>query len=193
MADEYAQAGSGDEALDSRRVAAILEAVDAGDAVRLTALMDPLHAADIADLLEQIRSPARRALLALWSGEIDGEILSEIDEAIREEVIGYLSPDVLADAVRELDSDDVVDILEDLEEPAQERILGALESADRAAVEQSLAYPEYSAGRLMQREVVSAPEHWTVGEAIDFLRAEDWLPDQFYHVILVDPRMKPAG
>jgi magnesium transporter len=86
-----------------------------------------------------------------------------------------------------------VDILEDLEEPAQERILGALESADRAAVEQSLAYPEYSAGRLMQREVVTAPEHWTVGEAIDHLRGADWLPDQFYHVILVDPRMRPVG
>ncbi|TMV61148.1 magnesium transporter, partial [Thioclava sp. BHET1] len=52
---------------------------------------------------------------------------------------------------------------------------------------------EYSAGRLMQRETVVAPEHWTVGETIDFLRAAEWLPDQFYHVILVDPRMKPLG
>jgi magnesium transporter len=45
----------------------------------------------------------------------------------------------------------------------------------------------------MQREVVVAPEHWTMGEAIDHLRAADRLPDQFYHVILVDPRMKPVG
>jgi magnesium transporter len=56
-----------------------------------------------------------------------------------------------------------------------------------------MSYPEDSAGRLMQREVVVAPEHWTVGQAIDYLREADHLPDQFYHLILVDPRMKPLG
>lgn len=175
------------------RVAAILAAVEAADTQRLTALMEPLHAADIADLLEQIGSSERGALLALWSGEIDGEVLSEIDEAIREEVIEALPDDVVAEAMRELDTDDVVDILEDLEPEEQDKILEALEDADRVAVEQALAYPEYSAGRLMQREVVVAPEHWTVGEAIDYLREAGSLPDQFYHVILTDPRMKPVG
>ena len=182
-----------DWGLDRRQVAAILDAVEAEDSVRLAALLEDLHAADIADLLEQVGAAERRALLGLWSGEIDGEILSELDESLREEVIEYLPRDVLAEAVRELDSDDVVDLIEDLDEPQQEIILGALEEADRAAVERSLTYPEYSAGRLMQREVVTAPEHWTVGEAIDFLRAEDWLPDQFYHVILVDPRHRPVA
>ncbi|MDT8857020.1 magnesium transporter [Paracoccaceae bacterium Fryx2] len=181
------------DALDARRIAAILAAVEAGDTVRLTALIDPLHAADIADLLEQIRPADRRDLLRMWSGEIDGEILSEIDESIREEVIDSLSPETLAEAVRDLDTDDVVDILEDLEEPQQAMILGALEDVDRVAVEQAMSYPEYSAGRLMQREVVVAPEHWTVGEATDWLHEAERLPDQFYHVILVDPRMKPQG
>lgn len=175
------------------RVAAILAAVEAADTQRLTALMEPLHAADIADLLEQIGPSDRGALLALWSGEIDGEILSEIDDAIREEVIEALPPEVVAEAMRELDTDDVVDILEDLEPEEQDKILEALEDADRVAVEQALAYPEDSAGRLMQREVVVAPEYWTVGEAIDYLRRADNLPDQFYHVILTDPRMKPVG
>ena len=179
--------------LDPARVAAIIGAVDAGDAPLLSDLMAPLHAADIADLLEQIGPAERRDLLRLWSGEIDGEILSEIDESIREEVIDALPRDVLTDAVRELETDDVVDLLEDLEQPQQDMILNALEHADRVAVEAAMAYPEGSAGRLMQREVVVAPEHWTVGEAIDFLRGTDWLPDQFYHVILVDPRMKPQG
>ena len=179
--------------LDPARVAAIIGAVDAGDAPLLSDLMAPLHAADIADLLEQIGPAERRDLLRLWSGEIDGEILSEIDESIREEVIDALPRDVLTDAVRELETDDVVDLLEDLEQPQQDMILNALEHADRVAVEAAMAYPEGSAGRLMQREEVVAPEHWTVGEAIDFLRGTDWLPDQFYHVILVDPRMKPQG
>ena len=172
---------------------AVIEAVERGDAGAITELLDPLHPADIADILEQIDPADRRALITLWSGEIDGEILSELDESLREEVIDLLPSHVLAEAVRELDSDDVVDLIEELEAPQQERILGALEAEDRVAVEQSLTYPEYSAGRLMQREVVTAPEHWTVGQAIDFLRAEEWLPDQFYHVVLVDPRHRPSG
>ena len=175
------------------RVEAILDAVEAKDAARVTQLLEPLHAADIADLLEQIGGADRRALLALWSGEIDGEILSEIDESIREEVIESLPHSVVAEAMRELDTDDVVDILEDLDLPQQGLILDALEDVDRIAVQQAMGYPEQSAGRLMQREVVVAPEHWTVGEAIDYLREVEHLPDQFYHVILVDPRVKPTG
>jgi magnesium transporter len=179
--------------LDRKDVSAILYAVDIDDREKLTELMEPLHAADIADLLEQINAFDRARLIRLYDREFDGDILSELDESIREEVIGILRPDVLAEAVRELDSDDVVDLLEDLEEPQQEAILGALEDADRVVVEQSLSYPENSAGRLMQREVVMAPEHWNVGQAIDFMRESDDLPEQFYHVVLVNPRMHPVG
>ncbi|SIS72098.1 magnesium transporter [Roseivivax lentus] len=180
-------------ALSPRTIAAILEAVEAGARETLVALMEPLHAADIADMLEQIDAADRAALIRLYDREFDGEILTELDEGIREEVIRILKPEVLAEAVRELDSDDVVDLLEDLEAEQRDSILGALTDRDRLAIEQSLEFPDYSAGRLMQREVVMAPEHWTVGEAIDYMRATEDLPDQFYHVILVDPRMKPVG
>ncbi len=179
--------------LDRKAVVQILYAVDTDDRDRLIALMEPLHAADIADLLEQVNAFDRMRLVRLYDREFDGEILSELDETLREEVIGILAPQVLVDAVRELDSDDVVDLLEDLGEPQKEAILGALEEPERAAVEQSLAYPEYSAGRLMQREVVMAPEHWTVGAAIDHMRGSDSLPEQFYHIIIVDPKLHPVG
>ncbi|MEO0670102.1 MAG: magnesium transporter [Pseudomonadota bacterium] len=184
-----------DYALGRKDVSAILYAVDIEDRAQLTALMEPLHAADIADLLEQINAFDRSRLIRLYDREFDGDILSELDEAIREEVIAVLKPHVLADAVRALDSDDVVDLIEDLDGPQQEQILDALEDSDRAMVEQSLAFPEYSAGRLMQREVVMAPEHWTVGEAIDRMRSasEEELPRQFYHLVLVDPRLHPVG
>jgi magnesium transporter len=72
-------------------------------------------------------------------------------------------------------------------------VLDALDASDRIVVEQALAYPEESAGRHMQSELVRAPEHWTVGEAIDYLRSDVVLPDQFYHIILVDPRLKAVG
>ncbi len=186
----------GDDAyeLDEKLVEEIRAAVEAQDGDLLEALLEPLHPADIADLLEQIGPAERRGLLRLWhGGELEGEVLAELDEALREEVIRDLDPEALAEAVRDLETDDVVDIVEDLDEPEQEEVLSALPDAERVAVEQALSYPEDSAGRLMQREVVVAPEHWTVGQTIDFLRAADDLPEQFYHVILVDPKMRPTG
>ena len=181
--------------LGPKAIAAILYAVDIEDQAKLIELMEPLHAADIADLLEQINAYDRARLIRLYDREFDGEILSELDESIREEVISVLKPHVLTEAVRTMDSDDVVDLVEDLEDAQQEVILDALEDVDRAAVQQALRYPEYSAGRLMQREVVMSPEYWTVGEAIDHLRGtpESDLPDQFYHIVVVDPRLHPVG
>lgn len=174
-------------------MAQVDEAIAGADRAALDAALEPMHAADIADLIERLTPAERRQFLELYADGIDGEILSEIDESIREEVLEQLPRAVLAEAVREMDSDDVVDLVEDLDAPEREEILAALDAGDRMAVQQSLAYPEYSAGRLMQSEVVTAPEHWTVAEAIDFIRAEDWLPEQFYHIVLVDPRRHPVG
>jgi magnesium transporter len=179
---------------DEPRRRAVLDAVDAGDAETVGALLEPLHQADIADFIEQINGEERRALLLLWSGGVDGEILSELDEVLREEVLDILPPEDVAEAVRDLETDDVVDLLENLEDDRrQEAILDALEPADRVAVEQALGFPERSAGRLMQREVVAVPSHWTVGQSIDHLRSAEELPEQFYHVILIDPRFRPVG
>lgn len=192
---ESIDAAADDYALDTKTTSSILYAVEIEDREKLLELMEPLHAADIADLLEQINAFDRSRLIRLYDQEFDGEILSELEDSVREEIISVLKPDVLAEAVRDLDSDDVVDLVEDLGEDQQEAILDALEDADRAVVEQSLTYPEYSAGRLMQRELVMAPEHWTVGDAIDHLRSmpEADLPEQFYHITLVDPRVHPVG
>ncbi|MGV6811680.1 MAG: magnesium transporter [Brevirhabdus sp.] len=180
-------------ALDREHVSAVLEAVADRDYKALSLLLDPLHAADIADLLEQIAPSDRKELLSLWSAGLDGDVLSELDEGLREEVVAELEPQVLAEAVRELETDDVVDLIEDLDEAQAETVLEALEPTDRAAVEQSLTFPEDSAGRLMQREMVVVPEHYNVGQAIDYMRRQKELPEQFYHVILVDPKHRPTG
>ena len=167
-----------------RLIAEVLDAVEAQDAVTIDALLDPLHAADIAHLIEQVDARDRRDLLTVWKGGMDGEILSELDESLREEIIENLAPAELAEVVRDLESDDVVDLVEYLDEDQQEQVLDALEATDRVAVEKALTYPEESAGRHMQSEVVRVPEHWSVGETIDFLRSDIELPDQFYHVLM---------
>ena len=179
--------------IDKQKMAIVLSALASGNRVDLTEVLEPLHPADIADIIEQLNTTDRARFIRLYDTEFYGDILSEIDEHIREEVIAELKPDVLAEAVRDLESDDVVDIVEDLEEEQKETILKALDEGDRVAVQSLLSYPEQSAGRLMQREVVMAPEHWSVGMAIDFLRNDANLPEQFYHIVLVDPRLHPVG
>ncbi len=171
----------------------IRSALEAEDAHALKEALEPVHPADIADVLEQIDPNQRTTFLRLYAAEFEGEILSEIDESIREEVIDVLPPEVLAEAVRELDSDDLVDILEDLDQPERDFILDSLESGDREAVQSAMSWPEGSAGRLMQVETVTAPESFSVGEMIDYLRSAEDLPDQFYHIILVDPDSHPTG
>ena len=183
----------GDYELDRETFGPVRDALDAGDGPALQALLEPLHAADIADLVEQLPDDERDSFVRLYGAEFDGEVLSELDERLREDVVHAMEPAVLAEAVRVLETDDVVDLIEDLDDPQTEAVLDALDDDDRVVVEQSLSYPEESAGRLMQRELVVAPDHWNVGQTIDFLRAQDDLPEQFYHVILVDPRMRPTG
>lgn len=180
-------------ALDAGIVADILDAVRASDRRRLIEHLDPLHVADIADLLEQVRPSEREALIDLWGKDFDGEVLAEAEEGVRDALIEELEPEVLSEAVKDLETDDVVYLVEDLEEPTKERILDALDEADRAAVLSSLEYPEDTAGRMMQRSFVMAPTHWNVGNAIDYMRASDDLPEQFYDVMIVDPRMHPVG
>ncbi len=182
-----------DYGLNVSLVEAVLETVAQGSQQQLLSLLEPLHEADIADLLEQISPSEREALLTLWGREIDGEVLSELEEGLRDEVMRDLPDDVLAEAVRDLETDDVVYLVEDLDEPQQEKLLEKLDDADRLAVERALTYDEDSAGRLMQREVVVAPEHWTVGDIIDYMRSAETLPESFYDVIVVDPMMHPVG
>ncbi len=174
-------------------MAGLREAAIRGDAEAVQAILLPLHPADIADALEQMGGEDRERILPLMGPELSGEMLTEVEEGLREEIIDSLPNEVVAEAARDLETDDVVDLIEDLNQETREAVLGALDAEDRIAVEAALSYPEDSAGRLMQREVTAVPEHWTVGETIDWLRAHDDLPDQFYHMILVDPGMRATG
>ena len=108
-------------------------------------------------------------------------------------MVGQLGLEKLAAAVRDLETDDAVELVEELEGDAQQEVLDALPDVDRVLIEEALAYPEDSAGRLMQRDVVALPEHWTVGQAIDHLREADGLPTDFFDIFLVNPAHQPVG
>lgn len=182
-----------DDRLKPEFVRAVLDAVEAGDTEAARALVEPLHPADIADLFELTPREDRAGLAHAVSDLLDGDVFAEMNDYVREDLIDALTPTEVADLASELDTDDAVAIIEDMDEDEQRAVLRALDPDDRAAIEEALSYPEESAGRLMQRELIAVPEHWTVGDAIDYLRGHEELTTDFWEIFIVDPAHKPIG
>ncbi|SFJ84270.1 magnesium transporter [Sphingomonas sp. NFR04] len=182
-----------DDRLKPEFVSAVLEAVDEGDAETAHMLVAPLHPADIADLIELVPSERRADVVTAISDLIDGDVLAEMNDWVREALVDALEPHQVADIAAELDTDDAVAIIEDMDVEDQREVLRALDPDDRAAIEEALSYPEESAGRLMQRELIAVPEHWTVGHVLDYLRGNDELTTDFWEIFVVDPSHKPIG
>jgi magnesium transporter len=180
-----------DDRLKPEFVRAVLDAV--GDSEAARALVEPLHPADIADLFELTPHEERAALAKAITDLLDADVFAEMNDYVREDLIDALEPHQVADIASELDTDDAVAIIEDMEEDDQKAVLRALDPDDRAAIEEALSYPEESAGRLMQRELIAVPEHWTVGDAIDYLRGHEELTTDFWEIFVVDPAHKPVG
>jgi magnesium transporter len=183
-----------DYAFNPGFVRMVADALDRGDSERLRELLAALRAEDIADLMGFLSGDDREELLPHLDPEVLGDVINELDTEIREDILEHVSPAILAKALGEMDSDDAADVVDDLEEDKKAQVLAAMPEMERAAIETSLAYEDETAGRLMQREVVAAPQFWTVGQAIDhFRKEEDDLPELFFDVYVVDPTYKPVG
>ena len=169
----------------------VIVGLDGGQAIE--GIIAPLHPAQTADLIEILRGHLRAQLIDRLRDGFDPLVLAELDETVRDEVAEQLGTEAIAKAIASLDSDDALNLILTLEETKQRRVLHAIPSALRAMLEEGIAFPEDSAGRLMQRELVAVPAFWTVGEVIDFLRESEDLPDDFYDVFVVDPRHRLIG
>ncbi|OCW56819.1 magnesium transporter [Hoeflea olei] len=174
-------------------LAAIGAAIADRDTLFLREHIVRLHESELGDLLESINAAQRQALVHLLGDDFDFAALTEVDEAIRLEIIEALPNDRIAEALGELDSDDAVYILEDLDEADQKEILAALPFTERVRLRRSLDYPEDTAGRRMQTEFVAVPPFWTVGQTIDYMRDEADLPDSFSQIFVIDPTFKLVG
>ncbi len=176
-----------DGVIDAGFVEQVSQAVLLSDVTTLRGLVADLHEADLGGLLEALDPEERPKLISLLGGDFDFAALTEVDDSVREEILDELSPEAVAEGVRELDTDDAVYILEDLDEADQNEILDKLTPAERTVLQQGLDYPEGSAGRRMQAEVIAVPPFWTVGQTIDFLRETQELPERFFEIFVADP------
>lgn len=188
-----AAGGESLHALSPALLESVIDAVKAADKTAVLELVQPLHAADMGDLLGLLRGKQRRKLLDLLGPQLDPEVLPELDERLRDRVVAAMSSEALAAAVAALETDDSVYLLENLSEQRKAEVLNLLPRIERAPVEKGLSYPEDTAGRLMRSELVAVPHYWTVGHTIDYMRSVDDLPDEFYEIFIVDPSFHLVG
>lgn len=174
-------------------IRALETALEEGKKKDAERLLKPLHAADVAAAIEYLSPSLRQELLELLRRRFDPEILAHLDETVWEEVVSQLGTAEIAKAISKLESDDALALIESLEEEQRKEILKAIPVGERVILEEVLAYPEESAARLMQREVVCVPSFWTVGEAMQYMAKEKNLPDKFYDLFVVDPKHSPIG
>ncbi|HEX7853293.1 MAG TPA: magnesium transporter [Sphingobium sp.] len=182
-----------DDRLKPDFVTRVMEAVEDGRHEEARELVAPLHPADIADLLELVPGEERADVVQALGDLVGAEVLSELNDYVREDIVDALGHEQLAEIAGELDTDDAVAIIEDLEEADQQAVLEAMEPEDRAAIESALSYPEETAGRLMQRDLIAVPEHMTVGQVIDFLQSGDEHATDFWEIFVVDAGHHPIG
>ena len=164
----------------------VARAIDAGDVAALRVLVGDLHESDLGAVLEALEPDQRPRLVELLGIDFDFTALTEVDDAVRDEILEELRPQTVAEGVRDLESDDAVAILEDLPEGRAGRNPRPVAAPERVALARSLDYPEGLAGRRMQTEFIAVPPDWNVGQAIDYMRETVELPERFYELYVVD-------
>lgn len=190
---EQEEALDEDNRLTREFVQSVSDAVEDDDRALAQELVNPLHEADIADLFELVDEDERAPLAEALGDLVTADVLAEMNEHVREDLIEVLDPGQIADLTEQLETDDAVAIIEDLEEDEQKAVLAELDAEDRAAIEDALTYEEETAGRIMQRDLIAVPEHMSVGNLIDYLRKNDDLTTEFWEIYVVDPQFKPVG
>lgn len=180
-------------ALNPEFVDEVCSALDAGDRSRVSELLLQLHAADQADLLGLIGPDERRRLVRLVGDQFHADVLSDVEEDIRDDVLEVMEPEHVAHALEELETDDGVHLIEDMDHGRRAAVLDLVPEGDRALLELGLRHVEETAGRLMQREVVTAPDYWTVGQTLEHIRTSTHLPRQFFEVFVVDAMFHSLG
>ncbi len=186
-------AAMADNRLQPAFLRAVEAALDSDETGEARALVQPLHPADVADLFEQLSRDRRQPLALALGDALNADVLAEMNDWVRDEIVGLLDPAQVAEAMADMDTDDAVAIIEEMEPEDQAAVLDEMSADDRVAIETALSYPEESAGRLMQRELVTCPEHFTIGDVIDMLRAgKDDITD-FWEIFVIDADRRPIG
>ena len=177
----------------ARHLDRLSEALDSGTQDRVRNLLKNLSGAEIGDLLESLPIAKRLAVWEMTDPNLDGDILVEVNDEVRASLISDTSPDDLVDDVRDLDLDDLADILDDLPDAVISEVLHSLDRQDRDRLAQVLSYPEDSAGGLMDPDVITIRPDVTLDVVLRYLRVRGELPEVFDLLFVVDRHGRYLG
>lgn len=152
-----------------------------------------LHPADQADFLSSLNFEQRIKLIAVIAVEFDPEILTYLDDKLKNEVIEFLGSKNSAKAIDQLEIDDAVQVIETLENEGISEILGHVSEEKRNEIEEALSYPENSIGRLMQQNFIAVKQEWSVAQATYHLQNTADLPEDFHNIVIVDDDFRPIS
>jgi magnesium transporter len=179
---------------DAHFIASVIGAAGDHDALLLRRLLSPLDTPDLADVIEHVPLETALTIARMIGKELPAEFLADLSTERREDILPELPAAYVGRALGELDTDDAAAVAVDIDEKQLGAVLAAADEDTRLAVEEALSFDEETAGRLMQREYVAAPEGGKVGDVIDRMRADSAeLPDEFFEVYIVDAAMRPTG
>ena len=156
-------------------------------------MVNTLSPAEIGNLLESLPPGKRTVVWGLVDPEDDGEVLLHVGEDVREDLIADMDPDELVAAVEDLDIDDLADLVEDLPDTVIDEVLKSMDRENRDRLEQVLSYPEDTAGRLMNPDVVTVRTDTTVDVVLRYLRLRGELPEHTDHLYVVSRRHQYLG
>ena len=180
--------------VDTHFMTLVIAAAADRDGPMLASLLLDLHPTDLGDVLKNLPEHTLEVLVHLIGKRLPPAALLELPDEKRSEVLALLPADYIGHALGDMDTDDAAAVAADIDEDRLREVLAATPEDTRVAIEKGLSFEEETAGRLMQREFVAAPEFWTVGQTIDHLRAEpEDLPDVFFEIYVVDPSFRPIG
>jgi len=136
-------------------------------------LVDGIHYADLAEIINELESIERIYLIKIIDSDKTSDVLTEVDEDVREEILKTLSEKEIAGEIKELDSDDAVDILSELSDEKQEKVISLIKDESITEnIRELLNYDEDSAGGLMAKELISVNENWSVLKCLREIRKQ---------------------
>ena len=169
--------------------------IEAGRDVELAASIGELHPKDVADIFDALKREDTLYLYRLLDSDLKSEVIAELEEDVREELLSSLSSKEIAeDVIEGLNSDDAADALADLPEAKVEEAMRMVDDVESATeVLELLNYEEGTAGALMAVEMVKVEEEWTVARAIREIRAQASDVENIYTIYMVDGQGRLNG
>lgn len=161
---------------------------------RLLALMEEIHYADVAEIANELSVDEATYLIKLLDSEKTSDVLTEVDDDVREAILNNLSSKEIAEEIEELDSDDAADIIAELPDDIVQEVISEIEDREHAQdIVDLLKYPENSAGGLMAKELVKVNENWNVLTCVKEMRAQAENVTRVHSIYVVDDDEKLLG